>query len=701
MGKEIVSIKVDGMDCNNCAMSIARYLERKGMEEVFVSFQTKEVRYLENDKKLTETQVKSAITKLGYQVIEAETPPVFWTLNKKLLISAIFTIPLMATHFLMMAGMHSAVLENPWTQLLLCLPPFIIGSWHFGKSAISSLKGGVPNMDVLIFIGSTAAFIYSLIGLILGNPDYYFFETTATIITLVLLGNYLEHRAVEQTTSAIGELTKLQVEKALRVMKSSTLIEIEKDDIKKGMILQVNEGDKIPADGKIIKGTGQIDESMLTGESLPVDKAIGSEVIGASILQSGSLQIEVLAVGADSVLQQMIELVKTAQQDKPPIQRLADKISAIFVPLVVGISLLTFVIAYFGFGISGQQAFLNAIAVLVISCPCAMGLATPTAVMVGVGRLAKNGVLIKGGTTLEQLAEIKQIVFDKTGTLTTGAFRVESTNYLVEDQALINTLVWEMEQHSSHPIAVSMRKAVEKLPRTDTLSSLKITEEKGIGMKAIDEEGIIYLLGSKRILNEDQTSEGDVFLTKNGKLIASFTIGDDLKPDLKQVIQKLKNFDINTSILSGDRQEKTAKTAEILGIKTYYAEQLPKEKLEIIRSLTEKSPTAMIGDGINDAPALTQASLGISLSNASQVAIQSAKVVLLNGRLDVLPKAISIAKHTVLTIKQSLFWAFSYNIVAIPLAAFGFLNPMWAALFMAFSDIVVIGNSIRLKFKKV
>lgn len=702
MGKQTISLKVDGMDCNNCAMSISRYLERKGLEDVFVSFQTKEVRYSANDEKLTQDQVKAGISKLGFQVVEPEVKTKQWTLRQKLAISALFTLPLFLGHFFMMAGIHAEWLENPWVQLVLCLPVFAIGVWHFGRSALSSLRGGVPNMDVLIFMGSTAAFIYSLVGLYLNNPNYYFFETTATIITLVLLGNYLEHRAVEQTTTAIGDLASLQVEKANRVMPSGTIVSIDKAEIEKGMILQVNEGDKVPADGKVVAGVGQVDESMLTGESLLIDKEKGSELIGASLLKSGSLQLEVLATGADSVLNQMIELVKTAQQDKPPIQRLADKISAIFVPAVVSIALLTFVLAYFVFDISAQQAFLNAIAVLVISCPCAMGLATPTAVMVGVGRLAKNGVLIKGGTTVEQLADIRQMVFDKTGTLTTGDFKIENIHYHTTDKAWVNSLIVKMEQHSSHPIAQSLRQAIAADSEQITELDVAVEEEKGIGMKATDAEGNVYRLGSKRLLRQAGSKQlGDIFLTKNDELLASIAIGDELKRNVKISMSELAAADIDTFILSGDRADKTAKVAAEVGVKQYYAEQLPAQKLEMIKSLSAQGATAMIGDGINDAPALAQADLGISLSNASQVAIQSAKVVLLNGRLDILPKAVSIAKHTVKTIKQNLFWAFSYNLVAIPLAAMGFLNPMWAALFMAFSDVVVIGNSIRLKFKKV
>lgn len=701
MGKELIELKVDGMDCNNCAMSISRYLERKGLEDVFVNFQTKEVRFVSGNGDIGLDKIKSGIEKLGYTVLEEEPPVVFWTFEKKLLVSAIFTVPLLLGHLLMMAGIAPAWLMNPWVQLALTLPPFTIGVLHFGRSALSSLRGGVPNMDVLIFLGSTAAFVYSVIGLVLQNPDYYFFETVATIITLVLLGNWLEKRAVAQTTTAIGELTQLQANTARRIWPSGQLEEIPQKDLRVGMLLQINEGDRIPADGTIEQGEGLLDESMLTGESLPIGKELNSELIGGSLLLKGNLQMKVTAAGKNTVLEQMVELVKTAQQDKPPIQQLADQISAIFVPAVVGIALLTFLLGHFAFGLPAAQALMNAIAVLVVSCPCAMGLATPTAVMVGVGRLAKLGVLIKGGRTVEQLASIKNIVFDKTGTLTTGKFRVEKAEYPTGEMKKANSLVWAMEQYSSHPIAVSLREALEGMPREVTLPKITVEEERGIGMTAVDEQGIRYRLGSKRLLQEDESCDGDIFLLRETEVLAVFKLGDDLKSGVSEAIQALRLQGRHSYILSGDREDKTRALAQKIGIEDYHAEKLPAQKLAIIKEISKGQPTAMVGDGINDAPALAQADLGISLSSASQVAIQSAKVILLKGRIDVLPQAMGIAEKTVQTIRQNLFWAFAYNIVAIPVAAMGFLNPMWGALFMAFSDVIVIGNSIRLKYKKV
>ncbi|MCB0585760.1 MAG: cation-translocating P-type ATPase, partial [Phaeodactylibacter sp.] len=627
----------------------------------------------------------------------------WWTLERKLLFSAAFALPLLLHHLLMMGGIHLPVLDNFWWQMAICLVPFVIGFTHFGRSALSSLKGGVPNMDVLIFVGGTAAFVYSFIGTLMGEADYIFYETSATIFTLVLFGNWLEERAVEQTTTAIGELARLQVKKARRVTPSGTIVTLDQKDVRVGDILQVNEGDQVPLDGVITSGEGAVDESMLTGESVPVEKGAGARVIGSSLLISGNFRMEVTATGRNTVLNQMIELVKTAQQDKPDIQRLADRISAIFVPVVLGIALLTLLAGYWGFGLPFQKALMNAIAVLVISCPCAMGLATPTAVMVGVGRLARNGILVKGGQTLEIFSRIKNVVFDKTGTLTTGRFRIKDITYHNGERDWVNAIIYKMEQHSSHPIARSLASEMENRLNGVQAELAEVKEQKGIGIIARDESGNEFRIGSGRILGNHQNIAGgnNLYLTRNGKLLASIAIADELKPEAGNVVEYLKGEGVRPAILSGDRRAQTEEVAAALGIERAYAEQLPEQKLKVVEELSREAPTAMVGDGVNDAPALAKATVGVSLSNASQVAIQSAQVILLNGKLEYLKKAWSISRHTVLTIRQNLFWAFAYNIIAIPIAAMGFLNPMWGALFMAFSDVVVIGNSIRLKYKKV
>lgn len=684
-------------------MSITRYLERKGLKEVFVNFQTREVRFQENEAVLDLEAVKAGIHKLGFQVVEEEQKKPWWTFERKLFISAILTAPLLFGHLLMMAGVHIPFLESAWVQFFLCLPVYVIGVGHFGRSAYRSLREGVLNMDVLIFTGSTAAFIYSLIGLYLVEPKYIFFETAATIITLVLVGNWMERKAVAKTTTAIEDLSKLQVETANKLMPSGTIIKIKYEELAVGDRLQVNEGDKIPTDGTLLSGEVEVDESMLTGESLPVPKAEGDSLIGASVLVAGNLQMEVTAIGKDSVLQQMIELVKTAQQDKPDIQRLADRISAIFVPVVLGISILTFVLGHLVFGFSPQAALMNAIAVLVISCPCAMGLATPTAVMVGVGRLARQGILVKGGQTLELLSKIKHIVFDKTGTLTTGNFNLKEIEYHSEDQRLIHSLIHKLEQRSSHPLAQSLVDAMEDLPNGQSIALQQIEERKGLGVEAKDEVGNHYQIGSARLLpaSASPTQDHQVYLLQNGKLLASIALEDEIRPAAAVTISRLKGLGVETVILSGDQLAKTAHVAKMLNVDQYQGEQLPEQKLAKIEALRAQGLTAMVGDGINDAPALAKADVGISLGGASQVAIQSAEIVLLQPKLNKVFDAVVISQHTVKTIKQNLFWAFAYNIVAIPIAAAGFLNPMWGALFMAFSDVIVIGNSILLRSKRL
>ena len=702
MNKEIVELQVEGMDCSNCAQSITRFLERKGLEDVFVNFQTKEVRFARNDAKLDLEAAKAGIRKLGYTVVEPDDPTARsgWTLSRKLLISAVFTLPLLLGHVVMVFGWHTPLMHNGWLQLALATPVFLIGLRHFGGSAWAGLRGGVANMDVLIFLGSTAAFIYSLLGLYFNNPDYYFFETAATIITLVLLGNYLEHRAVAQTTTAIGELTQLQPQRANRVMPSGTIVSVEREEIQPGYLLQVNEGDQVPADGVILSGSADIDESMLTGESLPVSKQSGERVIGASVVADGNFQMRVEAAGKDTVLSQMIELVKTAQADKPPIQQLADRISAIFVPVVVGISLLTLILGYFAFGLPFTEALLRAIAVLVISCPCAMGLATPTAVMVGVGRLARNGILVRGGRSLEALAGIRKVLFDKTGTLTTGQFRIKDIRYPTGEEQLANDLLYHLEQRSSHPIAKSIVAALADRSNGLSLEDWQVSEERGRGLTAVDPAGQQYQLGSANLLPQAGT-DAEVVLLREGDILATLRLEDDIKPEAAETIAYLQRNDIEPILLSGDKQQKVAEVAKSLGIERFYAEQLPEQKLSLVETFSHQEPTAMVGDGINDAPALARANLGISLSGASQAAIQSAQFVLLKDRLDGIRKALGISKATVTTIRQNLFWAFSYNIVAIPLAILGYLNPMWAAFFMAFSDVVVIGNSIRLKYRRI
>jgi P-type Cu+ transporter len=508
-------------------------------------------------------------------------------IEKKFWFSAIFTLPLVLAMFLPFKLLH-----NDLFQLVLTIPVFTIGFWHFGKSAFNSLRAGVTNMDVLIWVGSTAAFVYSVIGTInrLGH-DYLFYETSASIITIVLLGNMLEHRSVKKTTSAIDELTRLQITKAKRILhgiseNEDSIEEVDSGKVKKGDRVLVNSGDKIPVDGEIYWGHGSIDESMISGESIPVDRIKGDKVIGGTILESGNLKIKTTATGKETVLSQIIEMVRTAQKDKPRLQNLADKISSVFVPTVLVIALVTFLGWYLGAGIVFRDALMRGIAVLVIACPCALGLAIPTAVVVGLGRSAKNGILIKGGSVFDKFPLIEKVVFDKTGTLTTGKFRVKHLQTLngIDKDKLIS-LLFSMEKHSSHPIAKSIVREYEGSPM---MLFNSITEEKGVGLTATDLQNE-YKVGSYesvRSLTKDDAHS--IYITRNNELIGWLDIEDQVKPEAKETIDFLKRRGISSVLLSGDKESTCRKIAEELGIDEVYFEKRPAEKLEIIDKLSAK-----------------------------------------------------------------------------------------------------------------
>lgn len=695
MNEQLIELNVTGMHCNNCALSVHKLLEKKGLHNILVDFAGEEVKFSKENNVSLPDIIKS-IENLGFKVVDDQAlhaPKFHEKIENKFLFCAIFTAPLLLHMIFSWHVLHMSVV-----QLLLCLPVFIVGCLHFGKSAWHSVKGGVPNMDVLIFIGSTSAFIYSLVGTIQNlGEQYQFYETCATIITLVLLGNVFEKRSVNQTTSAVKDLVKIQQVNANRII-DGTVEVISARDVRPGDVLIVNHGDKVPVDGDILEGNSSVDEAMLTGESLPVEKGKYDKVIGGTIVVQGNFRMIATKTGSNTVLSQIIELMKKAQAAKPPVQKLGDKVASIFVPAVVLIALLTFGLTYFLTDKGLQNALMNAIAVLVISCPCAMGLATPTAVMVGLGRAAKGGILIKGGDTIEAVADTKYVVFDKTGTLTTGKFSIGEIK--IEGNAPIEQvrgIISAIEERSNHPIAKSLVSQLKGEPQNKVILK-SVSEEKGLGMRAEDVEGNHYFLGTAKSVAEGNFN---IALYKNQALLAQIAIDDTIKPEAATLIAQLKNMGIIPVLLSGDRQSRCLKVALAIGIQEVHGEKLPDEKLTVIDIYKQKGKTIMIGDGINDAPALTKADVGVSMNDASQIAIQSARVILLNTDLQSVVKFLQISRHTLLTIKQNLFWAFAYNIVAIPVAALGFLNPMVGAFTMAFSDVVVIGNSIRLKSKRL
>lgn len=704
---ENVSWKVEGMSCTNCALTIHKYLEEKGVDNVKVNFIGGEVNFDLNDT-TKKTILLKGIESLGYHVknetIPAESKATTrWNLRftnhgQRFLFCAVFTLPLMLDMFV-----HSHFLMNPYVQLALTLPVYWVGIKFFGKSAIKSLRNGIPNMNVLIALGATAAFIYSLYGMLIGRAaDFMFFETTAAIITLVFLGNWLEDKSVETTQKAIRSLAVTQKTKANMIafddQHQEQIFQVESESLRVGDLILINSGESVPMDCKILWGEAKVNESLLTGESIPVQKTMKDLLIGGSTLESGTVKAQVTAVGKDTVLSNILNLVKQAQAEKPPVQQLADKISAIFVPTVISIAVLILTGNYFFTNIGFGNSLLRGIAVLVISCPCAMGLATPAAIAVGLGRAAKNGILFKNARSLEVFKDIKQVVFDKTGTLTTGHFSITKFETTI-DTDTFQSIVASLEKYAAHPIA----KAIVKEWKPVVLIHFSSVEEiKGLGMKGIDKAGNVYMATAyKQVSGLTTDNAHNVYITKNNELLGWLDIEDTIRPEAVQVIQQLHQKNIKTILLSGDSKANCEKMAKVAGIDTVFSEQTPEQKLQTIARLTTQAPTAMIGDGINDAPALAKATVGISLSDASHIAMQSAQVVLMNHGLTHLPLALGLGKHTYQTIRENLFWAFFYNIIAIPIAAFGYLNPALGALAMGLSDVVLAINSVRLNYKKV
>lgn len=709
---ETVKWKVEGMTCANCALTINKYLDKQGMQNIRVNPIDAEVSFDIEEGSPTKELIKG-IHDLGYEVVgDSVVAPSSRRFLSTQLHRFLFCLPFTLVLMLHMLErwIHIHWLMNPWLQLVLCLPVYLVGMSFFGKSAIKSLRNGIPNMNVLISIGATAAFAYSLMGTLMGQGEQYlFYETAATIITLVFFGNYLEDASMQSTQRALKSLIKSQKVMANMIAfdehHQEVIFPIENAQLKVGDLILVRSGEQVPIDCKILWGDAHVNEALLTGESIPVHKLAKDKLIGGSIVESGSVKAQVTAVGDDTVLSGILNMVKQAQGEKPPIQDLADKISAVFVPLVVGIALLTFAVNYILLSkdpaVSSvfTEALMRSIAVLVIACPCAMGLATPAAIAVGLGRAARNGILFRNATSLENFKHIRQIVFDKTGTLTTGAFKLSEYNILDTPEDEWKRIVYSLEKYSNHPIAQCIASSFKT---KEEIRWKTIEEVKGIGMNGVDQEGNAYWAGSFKLVNgKTNKHHHNVYLLKNEQLIGWIDVEDEIRPEAAGVINALKAKGLKTILLSGDRQEKCDKLSRTLGIDEVIAEQSPEQKLEKIATLSASAPTAMVGDGINDAPALAKATIGISLSEASQLAIQSAQVVLMSSGLKKLTTALGLGKATFITIKENLFWAFFYNIIAIPVAAFGFLTPTFGALVMGLSDVVLAANSVRLFFKKV
>ena len=737
---ETINWKVEGMTCSNCALSINKVLSKQGMLKVQVNAISGDVSFENTGESTALDTARRNIADLGYNVVDDTLPQ---QIEKKKFLSTYlekfffclpFTLILMGGHWAMTLGNH--FLHNPWLQLVICLPVFIVGMNYFGRSAIKSLASGIPNMNVLIALGASAAFVYSLIGTITDDMNKIFYETAASILTIVFFGNWMEDYSHEKTQKTINEMTKVHKVMANMIAydneHNENIFPVENISLKVGDLILIKTGEQVPMDCKILSGDTEVNEAIISGESVPLFKKQGDILIGGSILATGTVKCYVTATGKDTVLNGIVTMMKHAQGQKPPVQLLADKISAVFVPVVTGIALLTIALNYFVFHQTFEESLMRSIAVLVISCPCAMGLATPAAIAVGLGRAAKHGILYTQTESMELFAQIKQIVFDKTGTLTTGDFKIEKSGIVnqesVEDSEIVSResqvsdpklaipdsrltthnsqftthdfqkLVYSLEKFSSHPIAKSIAK---EWKTKEVIKWKKIEEIKGLGMKATDMEGNLWMIGSAKIEGSIIDKSHHLYVTKNGSLMGWIDIADEIRQDAKSVIDYCKANNIKTILLSGDNAAKCKQVADTLGIDEVIAEQTPKQKLDTIEALCAQTPTVMVGDGINDAPALAKATISISLSSASQLAIQSASVVLMNNGLQKLPMAMQLGRHTYNTVKGNLFWAFIYNIIAIPFACIGLFTPTAGALLMGLSDVVLAINSLRLNWKKI
>ncbi|MBO3065307.1 heavy metal translocating P-type ATPase [Staphylococcus shinii] len=721
-----VDLEVTGMTCAACSNRIEKVLNRTdGVDEANVNLTTENATIIYNPNSTSVETLIKKIQKLGYdaqlkkEADEKQSHKALELKHKltKLVISAILALPLLLTMFVHLFNMHlPSILMNPWFQFILATPiQFIIG-WQFYVGAYKNLRNGSANMDVLVALGTSAAYFYSLYEMVkwLNNTNYtphLYFETSAVLITLILFGKYLEARAKSQTTNALSELLNLQAKEA-RVLRNNEEQMVPLSEVVEGDYLIIKPGEKIPVDGKILKGKTSIDESMLTGESIPVEKTQSDYVIGSTMNKNGIITIEATNVGKDTALASIIKVVEEAQGSKAPIQRLADIISGYFVPIVVGIAILTFII-WITLVRQGQfePALVAAIAVLVIACPCALGLATPTSIMVGTGKAAENGILFKGGEHIERTHQIDTVVLDKTGTITHGTPVV--TDFDGDNETL--QLLASAEKASEHPLA----EAIVNYARSEQVNLLEVDDFEAVpghGIKATI-AGKSLLVGNRKFLEEyhvdidrselqlsqfEQLGKTAMLIAINQQLRGTIAVADTVKDSTNKAIQQLHDLNIEVVMLTGDNQRTAEAIASQVGIDTVIAQVLPEEKASKVESLQANNKTvAMVGDGVNDAPALVQADIGIAIGTGTEVAIEAADVTILGGDLLLVPKAITASKSTIRNIRQNLFWAFGYNVAGIPIAALGLLAPWVAGAAMALSSVSVVTNALRLKRMKL
>lgn len=688
------SYPVIGMHCASCAKLIERSLtSTPGVVAASVNYGS-ESATIEMDEGVSDAEIKKAVQNAGYSLAEEESDKEeikkeeLRKLKSKVIITGILAV-------LVVLGSFPSIFKISFDPLLLLILATPVQFWsakEFYLATWSGLKNRAASMDTLIVIGTTAAYGYSLFSLVFGGEMY--FDTAAVIIALILLGRYLEAKTKAHTSDALKKLLGLQA-KTARVIRGSDEIDIPIEEVEVGDKIRVRPGEKIPVDGIIIEGSTSIDESMVTGESMPVEKIKGDTVIGSTMNKNGSIIFKATKVGKDTMLSQIVKMVGEAQSSRAEIQRLADAVSSYFVPIVLMLAVATFVV-WFDIG-AFSQSLTNMIAVLIIACPCAMGLATPTAIMVGVGRGAERGILIKDAQSLEVAYKIKSIIFDKTGTLTKGEPQVTDVS---GDKNTLQ-IAASLEVGSEHPLA----EAIISEGKRRNVKIEKVKDFKAVTGKGI--EGVLggkkYFLGkpttrTKEVEELEEQGKTVVSLISGKKQIGIIAIADTLKEGAKDIIEALERKGISTWMISGDNERTAKAIAKQLDINNVLAGVLPHQKADKVRELEN---VAFVGDGVNDAPALAASDVGIAMGTGTDVAIESAGITLLNKDIKSVLVALNLSRVTVKVIRQNLFWAFGYNVILIPAAALGYLNPMIAAFAMAASSISVVGNSLRLKIAKI